>query len=346
MGAIGAPDPRQVDGLGGADILLSKIAIVACSKDADADVECEFANIAPGTGRPTYGTNCGNLIAAVALFAIDEGLVSPQYKTSSVRIRNLNSGDIVEARIQSLASQTNLVNGFAGMSNTGVCVELDFIEPVGTVLNTLLPTGNARDLITLSSGRTVSVSVIDAGALYVFVRARDLGLTATETTEELQRNPATLEALEALRSEVANRIGLVDSASDATRLTPDIPKLALVGPSQDYRPANGSTFIEASSIDLVGRIVSSQNYHRAYAVTGAIATAVAAAVPGSTVQEAVGKDLKAGINAIRIGHPSGTLNCKLENRTLLGNLDIPRVGLMRTARRIMQGAVVVPNSCY
>ena len=346
MGAVGAPDPRQVDGLGGADMLLSKVAIVACSMDADVDVECEFANIAPGKDWPTYGTNCGNLVAAVALFAIDEGLVSAQYKSSAVRIKNRNSGDIIEARIKSLANDTKVDSRFAGMSNTGVCIELDFMDPVGTVQNSLLPTGNATETVVLDDGRSVSVSVVDAGALYVFVRAKDLDLTATETIDELQSDPAILEALEEIRSTVAYRIGLVDSVADATQLTPDVPKLAFVAAPRDYQSSSGNGSIEATNIDLVSRIVSSQNCHRAYAVTCAIATAVAASVPGSTVHEAVGRDLVAGIHEIRIGHPSGTLTCRFENRASIGIPDIPRAGLMRTARRIMQGKVVVPNSCY
>lgn len=346
MGAVGAPDPRQVDGLGGADILLSKVAIVACSMSPDVDVECEFANIAPGRDRPTYGTNCGNLVAAVALFAIDEGLVSAQYKNSTIRIRNRNSGVIIEARINSLACNAQSDSAFGGMSKTGVCVDLDFMAPVGTVRDNLLPTGNAGEIVVLDDGRQVHVSVVDAGALYVFVRAADLGLTATETTDQLRRNPSILEALEIIRCTVAYRTGLVDSVVDATRLTPDVPKLAFVGPPRSYRPCNGATPIDAAGVDLVSRIVSSQNYHSAYAVTGAIATAAAAAVPGSVVQEVVAKDLVAGLHEVRIGHSSGLMICRIENRASVGNPDIPKVGVMRTARRIMQGSVVVPGSCY
>jgi 2-methylaconitate cis-trans-isomerase PrpF len=314
--------------------------------DADVDVECEFANIAPGKGRPTYGTNCGNLVAAVALFAVDEGLVSPQYKNSAIRIRNRNSGNIIEARVRALASDAGPDTGFCGMSETGVCVDLDFIDPVGTVKNSLLPTGHPRERVILDDDRAVDVSVVDAGALYVFVRAKDLGMSACETAEELLRNSSILDVLEAIRSTVAYRLGLADAVANATRLTPDVPKLAFVGSPGTYQPSNSSTPIDAESIDLVSRIVSSQNHHRAYAVTGAIATAVAATVSGSVVQEVIGKDLLAGSHEIRIGHPSGMMTCRVENRPLDGNPEIPRAGVMRTARRIMQGSVIVPNSCY
>jgi len=346
MGAVGAPDPRQVDGLGGADMLLSKVAIVSGSMDADVDVECEFANIAPGKDRPTYGTNCGNLVSAVALFAIDEGFVSPQGKYSPIRIKNRNSGDLIEAHIGPLASELKDDSVFSGMSNTGVSVDLDFIEPVGTVLNTLLPTGSARETVILGDDCSVEISVVDAGAPYVFVRASDLDLTATETTDELQRNPEVAEALERIRSIVAHEIGLVELVADATLRSPDVPKLAFVGPSANHQCSNESASVDAAGIDLVSRIVSSQNYHAAYAVTGAIATAVAAAVPGSVVAEVICKDLPPGVNRIRIGHPSGVMTCRVENQGPAESPDIRCAGLTRTARRIMQGSVVIPNSCF
>lgn len=346
MGAVGAPDPRQVDGLGGADMLSSKIGIVCQSVDDSADVECEFANIAPGKSRPTFGTNCGNLVAAVALFAIDEGIVSPRCKHAGIRIKNRNSGDVIEARVGSLARASDDDAGWAGMSNSGVCVDLDFIDPVGTVRNTMLPTGSPRETYVLGDGRSVDVSVVDAGALYVFARASDFDLTATESAAQLQSNPAALVALEHLRSMVAHNIGIVDSASDAISHSPDVPKLAFVGPPQNYDFNDHSGSITSDKIDLVSRIVSSQNYHCAYAVTGAIATAVAAAVPGSVVNEAIGRDLHSGVHGVRIGHPSGVMTCAIESRQLDGRLLIPRAGIMRTARRIMQGNVIVPNSCF
>ena len=232
------------------------------------------------------------------------------------------------------------------MSRSGVCVDLEFIDPVGTVRNSMLPTGSARETFVLGDGRPVDVSVVDAGALYVFARAADLNLTGTESAEQLQNNPSALVALEHLRSMVAHSIGVVDAVSDATAHSPDVPKLAFVGPPQDYTCSDSAGSVTFASVDLVSRIVSSQSYHRAYAVTGAIATAVAAVVSGSVVHEAFGKDVQSGIHGVRIGHPSGIMTCAIESSLTGRTLHIPRAGIMRTARRIMQGSVVVPNSCY
>ena len=147
---------------------------------------------------------------------------------------------------------------------------------------------------------------------------------------------------------VACSLGLVESPADATLDSPDVPKLAFVGPAENYFCANDSSHISVDEIDLVSRIVSSQNFHQAYAVTAAIATAAAAAVPGSIVQEALGQKLPPGKQIVRIGHPSGVLICRSESRMVASQHppQILRAGLMRTARRVMQGAVVVPNSCY
>lgn len=343
MGALGAPDPRQVDGLGGADMLLSKVAIIARSESADADVECEFANMAPGKERPTYGTNCGNLVSAVALFAVEEGLVPAGKGDSVVRIRNRNSGSLIVAHIRSSESDSGNGSGAAGMSDTGVCVDLDFLDPVGTVQNDLLPTGNVRDTVLLDGGRSVDVTIVDAGALYVFVNAKDLGLSATETHDQVLACPDTLESLERLRSKVAQKIGLVDAAADATRLSPDVPKLAFVGPPVSFDCDASSNKVAADAIDLVSRIISSQKYHKAYAVTGAIATAAAATIQGSTVHEAAVGNTASGSQKLRIGHPSGVMTCEAESRLSNGKNEVVRVTVRRTARRIMQGTVFVPE---
>ena len=343
MGAIGAPDPRQVDGLGGGDMLLSKVAIVARSVDADADVECEFANVTPGKKRPTYGTNCGNMVAAVALFALEEGLVSADRGTPIIRIRNRNSGSLIEADISTLDGKGRKSFQLAGMPGTGACVDLDFLEPVGTAQSLLLPTGNVRETILLENGISADISIVDAGALYVFVKAKDLGLTASETGEQLQNAPGAFNSLEQLRAEAAKMLGFVESTADAALVTPDVPKLAIVGPAVSYRCDASSVEVSSESIDLVSRIVSSQKYHKAYAVTGAIATAAAAAIEGSTVHEAVGGNERTGWQEVRIGHPSGVMCCEVESRLSAGGYDIPRARIRRTARRVSQGTVFVPN---
>lgn len=343
MGAVGAPDPRHVDGLGGGDMLLSKVAIVARSEAADADVECEFANITPGKDSPTWGTNCGNLVAAVGLFAVEEGLLASSNEAPVVRIRNRNSDSLIEARFGELDGERKESYRLAGMPETGTCVDLDFLNPVGACQSQLLPTGNARETIQFGDGRSVDISVVDAGALYVFVKAGDLGLTGTETSDQLQNEPGAFDLLEHLRAEAAKMIGLVEPAEDAASVSPDVPKLAFVGSATGYSRDGSSDSVASGAVDVVSRIISSQKYHKAYAVTGAIATAAAAAVEGSVVHEAVGKLTGSGLQEVRIGHPTGVLACEVESHGSGGRQDIAFARIKRTARRVSEGVVFVPG---
>jgi 2-methylaconitate cis-trans-isomerase PrpF len=343
MAAMGAPDPRQVDGLGGADSLLSKVCIVSKSLSSRADIECEFANIAPGSDRPTYGTNCGNLVAGAAIFAIDEELARPATGRRAVRIFNKNSGALISARISGMNTDEPDFFSNAGMTSTGTRVHLDFHDPVGTFQENLLPTGNEYDDIRLPDGTSVRVSIIDAGAMYVFVKAEDLGLTGVESKEQMDQMHEKLGQLEYIRGSAAKLVGIVDSVENAVNLSPDVPKLAFVGPAAQ-QPINGvSPIVDARSVDLVSRIISSQKFHNAYAVTAAIATAAAASVAGSTVHEVSGRDLNSGIETIRIGHPTGIMECTIAIEDAPMGRTILSAGVARTARRIMEGTVFIPG---
>jgi 2-methylaconitate cis-trans-isomerase PrpF len=183
----------------------------------------------------------------------------------------------------------------------------------------------------------------DEIARFVFVNAASMGLTATETGFEMSGLPSKMNELEYLRCAAAKLAGLVDDAADATHLTPDIPKLAFVSLATDHSIDASSDKIDARSVDLVSRIISSQKFHNAYAVTAAIATAAAASVRGSTVHEVTGKDLGCGLQKLRIGHPSGIMDCSVEIKEESGGRVIRRAQITRTARRIMEGVVFVPG---
>ena len=344
MGAVGAPDPRHVDGLGGGDMLLSKVAIIGRSDKPGIDLECEFANITPGKQRPTYGTNCGNLVAAAALFALEQGLVTAGAEPPTLRILNRNASGIIKARVSRSDSACREEHSLAGMPESGACVDLDFLEPVGAYQEQLLPTGNPRDTLELEGLGTIDVSVVDAGALYVFVRDRDLGIQAAAALRQKDKGSATLRQIEEIRAIVARKLGIVGAADDAVAVSPDVPKVAIVGSPISYQCDNSSKHIEADAIDLVARIISSQNYHKAYAVTGAIATAVASAVAGSVVQRTAGSSAEGGTHKLRIGHPGGVLACQVASCIVNGRQEIAFARIRRTARRVSQGSVFVPAS--
>jgi 2-methylaconitate cis-trans-isomerase PrpF len=336
MAVVGGPDPRQVDGLGGADLLLSKVALVWPSERADADVECCFGSITPGSTRVKYGANCGNLSSAVACFARQEGLVAPD--ADRVRLHNPDSGVTMEARWRSWDPPLRArLASMSGMPVSGELLELAFLSPSATATKQLLPTGRAVDCLVLPGGGRVQASIVDAGALYVFMRAEDVGLPEDASSDTLRGDTRLAGLCEDLRGQAAVLAGLVTDPADALSRTPAVPKLSFVRRAAPYRTEGRGLDVSAGDIDLIGRIVSSQSFHKAYAVTGAIATAAAAAVPGSVVAAVIGEDGLADARPVRIGHPTGLIECALEVCRSGDEVAIERATVLRTARRIMEG---------
>jgi len=339
MAVIGGPDPRQVDGIGSADLLLSKVAVVWPSARANVDVECRFGSVTPGSAVIKYGANCGNLSSAVACFAREEGLVDPLAET--VRIYNPDSGTKMEARFR--AANGPSAATIQGMPPTGQNVELTLLDPVGTANSTLLPTGRTVDCLALPDGQPLKVSIVDAGALYVFIRAEDLHITSTARSDRFAGDAEMMKLLEHLRGQAAVLAGLVSDPSDALRVTPAVPKLALVGPPVDYRTEGTNLPVSQADIDLVGRIISSQSVHKAYAVTGAVATAAAALVRDSVLDGLVRGDSNGAQRHFRLGHPTGILECTIGYSGQGPAMQIRHATLWRTARRIMEGRVYLPE---
>lgn len=342
MAVVGGPDPRQVDGIGGADLLLSKVAVVWPSKRSDADVECRFGSVPPGSETVNYGANCGNLTAAVALYSWQEGLAGRRRET--LRIFNPDTNSVVEARLRSSDRSRQFRSGeSSGMPMTGSLVELAFISPSATASDGLIPTGNAVDALEMPDGRRVPASIIDSGALYVFLRGSDLGLSTAANSGDVQNDAETMATLEHLRGQAAILCGLASDPAEAKVASAAVPKLAFVGPPIDYRTEGMGLPISADDVDLLARIISNHNFHKAYAVTGAVATASAAVVTGSVVNEiaAAGVDRAAG--RLRIGHPTGIMDCTVRWSGSGNEVVIESAHVLRTARRIMEGENFLPD---
>jgi len=340
MAAVGGPDPRQVDGIGGADLLLSKVALVWPSDQTDVDVECRFGSVTPGSGVIKYGANCGNLASAVACFAQDEGLVDPSRKV--VRVYNTDSGTMMEARVG--GSFDCLEARRQGMPPTGKRVELTLLRPAGTAGGALLPTGRLREDLCLPDGRRVSASIVDAGAQYVFLLAADLGIDIAASGARWASDAERMNMLENLRGQAAVLAGLAASPVEALARTPAVPKLALMGPGVAHNREESGSPVAAADVDLVGRIVSSQCLHQGYAVTGAIATVSASLVRGSVVHALVGEAKSETERRLRIGHPSGVLECTVAYTRAEETLRVLHASVWRTARRIMEGRIHIPEA--
>lgn len=338
--AMGSPDPfgRQIDGLGGATSVTSKVAIVGPSKRPDADVDFTFAQVAIDKPIVDRRGTCGNISSAIGPFAVDEGMVPARTPTTDVRVFNTNTGKMFIAHVPTAGGRFDCDGDFSlpGIPGTGAPVVLDFLDPTGAVTGRPLPSGSPRDRLEPAVGEAVEVSIVDAANPLVFVRLADVGLSAEAQPEEMEADEDLMARLEAIRAAAGVAAGLAGSAAEATRCSPAVPKLALVGPPASYRRIDG-TALGAGDVDLVLKSLTMGTVHRAFQLSGGICTATAAAIPGTLVHDLVHGDAARtdGTGRLRLGHPSGVM----VTETRAGHVSV-----VRTARRLMEGIVYVPSA--
>ncbi len=316
---MGSPDARQIDGIGGAHPLTSKVAIVSPSSDARADVDYLFLQVGVDEAFVTDKQNCGNLLSGVGPFAVERGLVTVTSNQATdqatVRIRMLNTGGVATARFPVLEGRV-VYDGdcaIAGVPGTAAAIELEFADTAGSTCGSLFPTGNVVDLVD-----GVEVTCIDNGMPVVILRASDVGVTGRETCDELESNTAMRTRLEAIRLAAGPLMGL----GDVAKLT--IPKMTLVS-----APTEGGT--------LCTRTFIPYRCHDAIGVLGAVSVATAALIPGTpaaTVSSTSGKP-----NRVTVEHPSGTLDATVVLRFEGDTITAERSGILRTARKLMDGTV-------
>jgi len=342
LAAYGSPDPyrRQMNGIGGATSVSSKTAIIRPSADPTYDVEYCFGQVSIDRAVVEYNGNCGNMSAAVGPFAIDEGLVKAREPVTQVRIFQKNTRKLITAEVSVKAGSFDEEGDYAisGVPGTGSKITLRFADPGGSMTGKLLPTGNLRDSLTIPALGKITVSIVDAANPVVFVPASQIGLTGTEI-DEIDA-PQNRSKLEAIRSHAAVMIGLARSPEEASLKTQAVPKMAVVSPPQAYKATNGEV-IDASQIDVTARIMSMGALHRSYAVTGAICTVGAAMMEGTVVHDVLAP-ASHGKQMIRLGHPGGTIEIGAVVEKSGGACIYREAVLGRTARRLMQGHVLVP----
>jgi len=344
MAALGTPDPRQIDGLGGADILTSKVAIISATDRDDADVEYTFAQVAVDRPIVDYKANCGNISAAVGPYAINEGMVKVTEPITRVRIYSTNSNSIYIAYVP-VKNGKAVVEGdyhIDGVPGTGAKIDLDFSGAVGSLGGGLLPTGSRTDILNVPGLGPVKCSIVDVGNCVAFIEATSAGMKGSETPGEIMARPELLERLEKIRGTAAKLLGLSGSAEDAAVSSPARPFLGLVAPPVDYPDLVTGRIIGASEMDLRSTIYALQKIHKAYPVTGTVCAATAALLGGTVVNEVVAKAaIQKGL--VRIGHPSGVIESEV---ALSGpeSLTVGKASISRTARMIMDGYVYIRKS--
>jgi 2-methylaconitate cis-trans-isomerase PrpF len=342
LGIYGSPDLRQIDGLGGATSLTSKVAIVGPSTRDDADVDYTFGQVLIGEPRVDFSGNCGNISSGVAPFAIDEGLVRPTGPVSAVRVHMTNTNTVLVAEVGVRDGICPVMGDaeVAGVPGSGASILLDWGAVGGTLGKGLLPTGSARQTLDTAIG-PVNVSIVDAGNVACFIEPAAAGLTGRELTGVVM-GPDLLDRIEAIRGAAAQRLGFVQEAHAAAVRSPNLPKLYFVAPPEDYRDSVGRQ-IAAGTIDIIGRGMSIGFPHQAYAATISVCTVTAALIPG-TIVHAVARPAGDEARQLRIGHPAGIM--VVQGRVgMRGNERVlERAAVVRTARRIMEGTVYVPLS--
>ncbi|MGD2100912.1 MAG: 4-oxalomesaconate tautomerase [Acidimicrobiia bacterium] len=311
---VGSPDPRQIDGVGGAHPLTTKVAVVSGSNRPDVDVEYLF--LQPGVGEATISDrqNCGNMLAAVGPFALERGLVSVDDGDASVRILMRNTGGVAVATFpvrggRPVYSGDTTISGVPG---TAARVLLEFVDTAGSTTGALMPTGNYRDSID-----GIDVTLVDNGMPVVILRADALGITGYEGCQELEANTALRNRLEGIRLQSGPIMGLGDVA-DTT-----IPKLTLVAPPRSGGSLSTRTFIPHRCHDAIGAL-------------GAVSVATAAKLTGSVVAD-VAADTSDG-PLVTLEHPTGTFDVSVVVRQD-GSPTVEQSAIIRTARLLMDGTV-------
>jgi len=321
IGAIGASDLLQLDGVGGGSTLTSKVAIVSRSNEPGCDVDYLFAQVGVGQRSVDTRPNCGNMLAGVAPFAIEQGLIGATDGVTTVRVFNVNTKSRIDVTVQTPGRRVSYVgeSRIDGVAGTGAPIRLSFLDAWGAVTGSVFPTGRRIDVID-----GTELTCIDAAMPLMIVRARALGVTGSEPPMELDANKQLLQRLEALRVAAGRRMGLGDVADSV------IPKPVLVSEGD-------------STTSLTSRYFTPRRCHSSHAATGAIGVATAFALPGTVAS--VGT-LVAGTHNVAVLHPQGRIDVEVELGGQGADARVERAALVRTARKILEGELHLPDYVF
>ena len=323
LSVMGSPHEIQVDGIGGAHSVTSKVAMVSKSQRPSVDVDYLFAQVEINEQRVDTKPNCGNMLVAVGPFAIDQGLIAAQNGETPVRIYNVNTQSVVEAIVQTPGGVVNYEGAAAidGVHGTAAPVGINFAATIGSVTKQLLPTGKPLDIID-----GIEVSCVDVAMPVILMRAEAFGKTGYETANELDADKDLFKRLEAIRLKAGVMMGLGDVAKSV------VPKISLIA-----KPRHGGT--------ISSRFFVPYACHKAHPVTGTVCLASACAIPGTLAEQLAGIAMRPQ-GMVEIEHPSGKIAIDLDADFTNGQHALRRAALVRTARRIFEGMVNVPRAVW
>ena len=324
LAIMGSPDARQIDGLGGADPLTSKVAIVSKSTTDGIDLDYLFCQVKVDQPMVDVTPNCGNMLAGVAPFALEHGLVAATDGQTTLRIHMVNSGNLCDVHIRTPDGNVTY-DGDAridGAPGTSAPVLIDFLDTAGSACGSLLPTGNVVDEID-----GVKITCIDNGMPVVLLKAADVGVTGYETRDALNADDDLKRRLESIRLQIGEAMNLGDVAEKV------VPKMCLVSPA-----ANGGTINTRCFIPHV--------CHASIGVLAAVTVGTACVLPGSTAYD-IAEVPDGAAKLISVEHPSGEFSVELETGTPVNGIpQIERAALLRTTRRLMEGYALIPADVW
>lgn len=353
---FGSPDIRQIDGLGGADVLTSKLAIIGPPTRADADVDYTFAQVSFVDSTVDYKGNCGNISAGVGPFAIDMGLIAAKEPFTVIKIHMTNSGRLLTAQVPVKNGKAQVEGDLKidGVPGTGAPIIMDWSNAVGGITGKLLPTGNTKDIIEVD-GKEYPVSIVDAGNPLVFINAKHLGLNGTESPTEIEENRDLMVLIEKIRGKGAVLCGLISQFEDSVAKSPYNPFFAIVSESASYMDIGGNQ-VRSEDIHMTARLLFMQKMHKTYPITGTVCTGAAGKLSGTVVWEVLSREGKETAT-LKIGHPAGIVPVDVimeaieaENAVTTaksleqGTQRFRQIGVYRTARMLMDGHVYIRKS--
>jgi 4-oxalomesaconate tautomerase len=324
LAAMGSPDLRQIDGVGGAHPLTSKVAVLSPSNRDDADIDYLFLQVVVDKAEVSDSQNCGNILAGVGPWAIENGLVPAQAGVTPVRIHMVNSASLAIAHVPTPNGHVEYEGDarIDGVPGAAAAIPIDFLDVAGSSCGALLPTGNLRDRV-----EGLDVTCIDNGMPVVILRAADFGKSGLESPADLEGDTDLKRRLEAIRLALGRRMNLGDVAKKT------VPKMTLISPPLSGGALSTRTFIP-------------HRVHEAIGVLGALSVATACALPGSVAAEVAQLDSTPGPKRIEIEHPTGFFTVDMDVTMGPTGPHVARAALLRTARKLMQGQVFVPSKVW
>jgi hypothetical protein len=344
--AMGDPDPKQIDGMGGTVSSNNKIVIIWKSEEENVDIEYLVGQVIVGKSQVDYKSNCGNMTAAVPAFAVEEGMVDIVEPVTTVRLLNKNTNKYINVTVpidpetHSFAQDGDCA--IAGVDGTAAELRVDFLNPAGSKTGKLLPTGKTLDVLDIHGHGTIEATILDVSNPLVLIRAEDIGLKGTELPAEVDANKEASALLEKIRGTAACMMGFAKDLTDATENSPAVPKVGFFTAPVSYTNIEKKE-VDADEMDICARVISVFKCHKACPLTAASSISVAAMLDGSIVQKTLGVP-EAGKQTVRIGHPSGVMTMVptvIKHGPDMNETEVPGVAVQRTARRIMDGTLYI-----